>query len=106
MLFRSNHYVSRIIKNLGNCDGGDWETYQNILDANLDEYHEYSVEWLGEDLVFKLDGKETVRIEGFADEFSEPLFAILNYAKISDDPMEGEWVMEVDWVKHERLEYH
>ena len=29
------------------------------------------------------------------------MFAILNFAKITDAPMEGEWVMEVDWVKHE-----
>lgn len=29
------------------------------------------------------------------------MFAILNYAKITDNGMEGEWVMEVDWVKHE-----
>ena len=29
------------------------------------------------------------------------MFAILNYAKITDAPMTGEWVMEVDWVKHE-----
>jgi beta-glucanase (GH16 family) len=99
-----NHFVARIIKNLGYCDGGDWETYQNILDANLDEYHEYSVEWLGEDLIFRVDGEEVVRIEGVADDFSEPMFAILNYAKITSDPMEGEWVMEVDWVKHERLQ--
>jgi beta-glucanase (GH16 family) len=100
----SDHYVARIIKNLGNCDGGDWETFQNILDAGLDEYHEYAVEWLGADLVFRLDGKEVVRMEGMAGQFPEPMFAILNYAKITADPMEGEWVMEVDWVKHERLE--
>jgi hypothetical protein len=29
------------------------------------------------------------------------MFAILNFAKITDSPMVGEWVMEVDWVKHE-----
>jgi hypothetical protein len=29
------------------------------------------------------------------------MFAILNFAKITDHPMTGEWVMEVDWVKHE-----
>jgi hypothetical protein len=34
--------------------------------------------------------------------YPEPLFAILNFAKITDSPMIGEWVMEVDWVKHER----
>jgi beta-glucanase (GH16 family) len=100
----ADHYVARIIKSLGHCDSGDWETYQNILQANLDEYHEYSVEWLGEDLVFRLDGKEVSRLSGLGDQFPETMFAILNYAKITDDPMEGEWVMEVDWVKHEFLE--
>jgi beta-glucanase (GH16 family) len=99
-----NHYVARIIKNLGHCDGGDWKTYQNVIEANLDDYHEYSVEWLGADLVFRLDGKEVVRLAGYGEQFPEPLFAILNYGKITDDPMEGEWVMEVDWVKHEYLE--
>ena len=96
-----DHYTARIIKSLGNCDGGDWKTYQYIIESNLDEYHEYSVEWQGADLVFRLDGEEVNRLSGKADQFPEPFFAILNYAKISADPMQGEWVMEVDWVKHE-----
>jgi beta-glucanase (GH16 family) len=100
----ADHYVARIIKNRGNCDGGDWQTYQNVLEASLDEYHEYSVEWLGDDLVFRMDGKETVRISGYGARFEEPFFAILNYAKITNEPMQGEWVMEVDWVKHEHRE--
>jgi hypothetical protein len=29
------------------------------------------------------------------------MFAILNYALIGGGSMEGEWVMEVDWVQHE-----
>lgn len=29
------------------------------------------------------------------------MFAILNYANITDSPMNGEWVMEVDSVRHE-----
>ena len=97
----SDHYTARIIKNLGHCDGGDWKTYQTIIESNLDEYHEYSVEWQNADLVFRLDGNEVYRIAGHGDLFPEPLFAILNYAKITADPMQGEWVMEVDWVKHE-----
>jgi beta-glucanase (GH16 family) len=72
-----------------------------VIDADLTEYHEYSVEWQDEDLVFRVDGVEVHRIDGLAGDISEPLFAILNYAKVTDDPMEGEWVMEVDWVKHE-----
>ena len=50
-----------------------------------------------------LDGIEVYRNVGQGDKFPEPMFAILNYAKIDDSPMEGEWVMEVDWVKHEYL---
>ena len=38
---------------------------------------------------------------GEGDNYPEAMFAILNYAKITDSPMVGEWVMEVDWVKHE-----
>ena len=47
------------------------------------------------------DGKEVYRNEGEGDNYPEPMFAILNYAKITDSAMTGEWVMEVDWVKHE-----
>ncbi len=98
------HYVARIIENLGNCDGGDWENSQKYLKADLTEYHEYSVEWQGEDLVFARDGTEVYRLAGRADDFAEPMFAILNFAKINDAPMTGEWVMEVDWVRHESLQ--
>lgn len=38
---------------------------------------------------------------GEGDNYPEPMFAILNYAKITDSSLEGEWVMEVDRVKHE-----
>jgi beta-glucanase (GH16 family) len=98
------HYVARIIENLGNCDGGDWESSQKALKADLTEYHEYSVEWQGEDLVFARDGTEVYRLAGRADDFAEPMFAILNFAMITDAPMTGEWVMEVDWVRHESLQ--
>lgn len=98
------HYVARIIENLGNCNGGDWESSQKALKADLTEYHEYSVEWQGEDLVFARDGAEIYRLAGRADDFAEPMFAILNFAKINDAPMTGEWVMEVDWVRHESLQ--
>ena len=97
------HYVARIIENLGHCDGGDWESSQTSLKADLGEYHEYSVEWQGEDLVFARDGTEVYRLAGRADDFAEPMFAILNFAKINDAPMEGEWVMEVDWVRDESI---
>ena len=56
----------------------------------------------GSDLIYRLDGKEVYRNVGEGDKYPEPMFAILNFAKITDNPMEGEWVMEVDWVKHEK----
>ena len=96
-----DHYAARMIVSNGICGVGDWESMMGILDAKLDEYHEYSVEWQKNDLVFRRDGEEVYRNVGMGDKFPEPLFAILNFAKINDKPMEGEWVMEVDWVKHE-----
>ncbi len=97
----ADHYTARAIKSLGGCDDGDWQTYQIALSASLDEYHEYSVEWAESDLVYSIDGVEAGRNEGLGDQYPEALFAILNYAKITAAPMSGEWVMEVDWVKHE-----
>lgn len=96
------HYVSRIIDDQGDCQG-DWQSYQIELKADLGEYHEYSVEWQGDDLVFARNGMETYRLAGRADDFAEPMFAILNFAKINDSPMAGQWVMEVDWVRHESI---
>ena len=96
-----NHYAARAIKNLGYCDGGDWQALMLVQAANLDEYHEYSVEWENNDLVFRLDGAEVFRSADQGDEFPEPMFAILNFAKIKSSPMTSDWVMEVDWVKHE-----
>ncbi|UCE94972.1 MAG: glycoside hydrolase family 16 protein [Flavobacteriaceae bacterium] len=96
-----NHYTTGAIKSLGECDKGDWWSLRTGVETTLDEYHEYAVEWEGSDLVYLLDGKEVYRNVGEGDKYPEPMFAILNYAKITDSPMEGEWVMEVDWVKHE-----
>ena len=56
----------------------------------------------GSFLVFLLDGREVARNDSLGSVLSEPLFAILNFAKIDDSPMTTEWEMEVDWVKHER----
>ena len=98
---QKDKYTTGAIKSLGECDKGDWRSLRTDIPATLNEYHEYSVEWEGSDLVFRLDGKEVHRNVGQGDEYPEPMFAILNYAKITDAPMEGEWVMEVDWVKHE-----
>lgn len=96
-------YVGRSILPLGTCDdGGDWWTNQVNSSSNLTEYNEYSVEWLGSDLVFRLNGIEVGRNVGIAEKLLEPMFAILNYAKISNERMDGKWEMEIDWVKHEK----
>ncbi len=96
------HYAVRVIKSQGECDKGDWLTPQKVVDADISDWHEYSAEWSGNDIIFRMDGKEVHRNVGYAKDLPEPFFAILNFAKINDAPMEGEWVMEVDWVKHEK----
>jgi len=98
-----DHYAARIIENLGYCDGGDWQGAMLVQEAKMENYHEYAVEWLGNDIIFRLDGEEVYRIDDKGDLFPEPLFAILNFAKIKPGPMTGPWLMEVDWVKHESL---
>ena len=96
-------YVGRSILPLGTCeDGGDWWTNQVNLTSSLTEFNEYSVEWNDEDLVFKLNNVEVGRNIGIAKKLLEPMFAILNYAKISNEKMDGIWEMEIDWVKHEK----
>jgi len=98
-----NHFTTGAIKSLDTCDKGDWWSLRTGIETSLDEYHEYSVEWAGSDLVYRVDDREVYRNVGEGDTYSEPMFAILNYAKITDSPMTGEWVMEVDWVKHQYL---
>lgn len=101
----ADHYAARAIKSLGYCDGGDWQSLMLVQEASLNEYHDYSVEWDGESIIFRLDEMEVYRSPDPGDQFPEPLFAILNFAKINDSPMAGgDWVMEVDWVKHETLQ--
>ena len=95
-------FTTGAIVSLGACDKGDWQSKRRNFEATLNEYHTYSVEWEKSDLVYRLDGKEIYRNVGEGDKYPEPMFAILNFAKITDSPMVGtEWVMEVDWVKHE-----
>jgi beta-glucanase (GH16 family) len=96
-----DHYAARAIKSLGYCDGGDWQALMLVQAATLSDYHDYSVELVGNSIIFRLDGKEVYRNEKDEDQFPEPLFAILNFAKINDAPMTQNWTMEVDWVKHE-----
>lgn len=98
-----DHYAARAIKSLGYCGGGDWQAMMLVQAAKLDEYHDYSVEWDGKMIIFRLDQVEVYRSPDPGDQFPEPLFAILNFAKINDSAMAvDQWVMEVDWVKHER----
>ena len=99
--YNPDHFTTGAIKNLGECDKGDWWSYRAGYDVSLSEFHEYSVEWEKSDLVYRLDGEEVHRNIGLGDNYPEPMFAILNFAKITDNTMQGEWVMEVDWVKHE-----
>ena len=95
-------FIARIIDSEGECDRGDWETYESRhFDYDIGEFHDYSVEWQGESLIFRIDGDEIYRIEDQGADFPEPLFAILNFAKINDAPMTSTWEMEVDWVRHE-----
>jgi beta-glucanase (GH16 family) len=96
-----DHYAARAITSLGYCDGGDWQALMLVQAATLGEYHDYSVELVGNNIVFRLDGIEVYRNDKDEDQFPEPLFAILNFAKINDSPMTQNWTMEVDWVKHE-----
>jgi beta-glucanase (GH16 family) len=96
-----DHYAARAITSLGYCDGGDWQALMLVQAATLGEYHEYSVELLGNNIIFRLDGVEVYRNNKDEDQFPEPLFAILNFAKINDAVMTQNWTMEVDWVKHE-----
>ncbi|MGB5487252.1 MAG: glycoside hydrolase family 16 protein [Lysobacterales bacterium] len=96
-----NHYAARTIKNEGACGKGDWQALMLVREAKLDEYHEYSVEWVGNDIIFRLDGVEIYRNDGVAEELPEPMFAILNFAKINNAAMTQNWEMEVDWVKYE-----
>ena len=98
---QKNHFTTGAIKSLEACDKGDWWSLRSGFDVTLNEYHEYSVEWEGSDLVYRVDGAEVYRNVGEGDKYPEPMFAILNFAKITDSPMKGDWVMEVDWVKHE-----
>ncbi len=97
-----DRYAARIIESEGYCGGGDWQASMLVQEASLGEFHEYAVAWIGEDFVFTLDGEEVYRLKGKAALIPEPMFAVLNFAKIAPGPIASPWVMEVDWVKHER----
>ena len=100
--YTAKEFTTGAIVSLDSCDKGDWWSARKNIATTLTEYHEYSVEWDDADLVYRLDGTEIHRNIGMGDTYSEPMFAILNYAKITDSDMTGSWTMEVDWVKHEK----
>lgn len=100
--YTAKEFTTGAIVSLDSCDKGDWWSARKNIATTLTEYHEYSVEWDDADLVYRLDGTEIHRNIGMGDTYSEPMFAILNYAKITDSDMNGSWTMEVDWVKHEK----
>ena len=99
--YDADKFTTGAIKSLGECDKGDWWSLRTDIKQKITDFHEYSVEWSGDDLIYRVDGKEVYRNIGEGIKYPEPMFAILNFAKITDTPMTGEWVMEVDWVKHE-----
>jgi beta-glucanase (GH16 family) len=100
----TDRFTTGAIKSEGECDRGDWRSLRTDVKGSLLEFHEYAVAWEGADLVYTVDGVEVHRNAGEGDSYPEPMFAILNFAKITDSPMTGEWVMEVDWVRHESRE--
>jgi beta-glucanase (GH16 family) len=96
-----DHFAARVIKSLGHCGGGDWQAEMAVEAAPLNEFNTFSVEWLGNDIIFRLNDRAIYTLEDQGDDYPEPLFAVLNFAKINDSAMTSNWVMEVDWVKHE-----
>tara|TARA_R110002126_G_scaffold278772_1_gene425424 strand:- start:5616 stop:6491 length:876 start_codon:yes stop_codon:yes gene_type:complete len=100
--YHKDLFTTGAIVSLDECDKGDWESKRKNFPATLNDFHEYSVEWENSDLIYRLDGKEIYRNVGEGDKYPEKMFAILNFAKITDAPMDGNWTMEVDWVKHEK----
>lgn len=96
-----DHFAARAIESLGYCGGGDWQSLMLVQEATLGEFNDYSVEWRHSDLIFRLNETEIYRGEGMGDLFPEPLFAVLNFAKINKSAITQTWEMEVDWVKHE-----
>ncbi|HEV3192406.1 MAG TPA: carbohydrate-binding protein, partial [Polyangiaceae bacterium] len=97
-----NNFTGRGVKSLGSCNNGDWATYQVGMTADLSQYHEFQMENTGSDLVYRIDNNEVGRNWGIGGNYPETMFAILNYALLAGmDGNSKEYVMQVDWVKHE-----
>ena len=60
---QKDHFTTGAIKNLGECGKGDWWSLRKGFDSTLNEYHEYSVEWEGSDLIYRLDGDEIYKMK-------------------------------------------
>lgn len=99
-----DHYAARTIKNQGACDKGDWQSLMLVQKTSMHEYHDYAVEWRDNDIIFLLDGVEVYRNVAIGNDLAEPMFAILNFAKINKNAMTQNWEMEVDWVKWEAIQ--
>jgi beta-glucanase (GH16 family) len=97
-----NGFAARGIKNLGYCNGGDWQVYQKNFSKDLNNFHEYQVDYSGSDMIYRIDNGEVGRTGGIAGNYTEPMFMILNYA-LNANMASGykEYAMEVDWARHE-----
>ena len=63
---------------------------KELFDVTLNDYRKYSAEWEGSDLVYRADDAEIYRNIEDGDTCPKKMFAILNFAKITDAPMKGE----------------
>jgi hypothetical protein len=98
-----NVFGARGIVATGGCDQGTYLPYNLVLSSDLSSYHQYQMENNGTDLIFRIDNVEVGRNSGIGGNYPETFFAILNYA-LQTANMDGnskEYVMQVDWVKHE-----
>jgi hypothetical protein len=98
-----NKFTARGVKSNGGCNSSDWWTYQVTEYTDMSQFHQYQMEKTGSDLIYRIDGNEQARNWGIANNYPEPMFAILNYA-LNGGGMDGnmkEYAMEIDWIQHE-----
>ena len=69
--YEKDHYTTGAIKNLGDCDKGDWWSLRSGVTTALNEFNDYSVEWEESDLVYRLNGDEVYRNIDQGDEYPE-----------------------------------
>ena len=51
-----DEFTTGAMVSLGEWNKGDWQSQRKNFPATLDEFHEYSIERGGSDLVYRLDG--------------------------------------------------